>query len=51
VGCDPKNYLFWSQLGTLLAILDDAAGARKAFTRARELRSWAPVPSAWEGSP
>jgi hypothetical protein len=50
-GYDPKNYRLWSQLGTLRAILGDTAGAREAFVRARQLRSWAPVPPSLEVSP
>jgi hypothetical protein len=41
---DPLNYRLWLELGQLRLFLDDRPGAREAFRRTTELRSWVKVP-------
>jgi O-antigen ligase len=41
---DRQNYRLWYQLGSMRLSLGDRDGARAAFARARELRSWLDIP-------
>jgi len=42
--CDPNNYRLWLAAGHYRLASKDYAGARRAFARARQLRSWVEVP-------
>ncbi len=42
--CDPNNYLLWLEIGKNRLMLGDNDGARAAFRRVRELRSWVTLP-------
>lgn len=41
---DPNNYSLWLDIGNVRLNLGDRAGARQAFARVRELRSWVHTP-------
>ena len=42
---DPNNYRLWREVGLLRLRLDDRAGARAAFQRVHELRTWVDFPA------
>jgi tetratricopeptide (TPR) repeat protein len=48
---DPKNYRLWKYLGELRLALGNRAGARDAFKRVHELRSWVNIPVVPEDRP
>lgn len=46
---DPQNYKLWKELGLLRLNRGDRDGARLAFRRVKELRSWVAVPTVPRG--
>jgi hypothetical protein len=48
---DPNNYLLWLEIGKNRLMLGDNDGARAAFQRVHELRSWVAVPPVPGGRP
>ena len=49
--CDPNNYLLWLEIGRNRLMLGDNDGARAAFRRVHELRSWMTPPPVPGGKP
>jgi len=48
---DPNNYLLWLEIGRNRLMLGDNEGARAAFQRVHELRSWVTLPPVPGGKP